>query len=154
MTGEVFEYRATVRPEWIDYNGHMQDAYYGLVFSHAVDAFQDAVGFDASYRAGTGCTIYLVEDHKYFLSEVTEGQEIRVLTRLIGLWEKRFHLWSEMTAGGGSVAVAEMIQMHVRRHPGPKSAPIPRSIARRLTRALTPTGEIGALGPRARAMGD
>ena len=46
----IFEYRKTVLPEWIDYNGHMQDAYYGLVFSKAVDALQDDVGFDQSYR--------------------------------------------------------------------------------------------------------
>ncbi|MCV2869292.1 hypothetical protein OEW28_11720 [Defluviimonas sp. WL0002] len=54
----TFHYRTSVRPEWIDYNGHMQDAYYGLVFSHAVDAFQDEVGFDAAYRKATGCTTY------------------------------------------------------------------------------------------------
>ncbi|EEE35651.1 conserved hypothetical protein [Rhodobacteraceae bacterium KLH11] len=34
-----------MKPEWIDYNGHMQDAYYGLVFSYAVDAMQDAPQF-------------------------------------------------------------------------------------------------------------
>ena len=27
-----------VRPEWIDYNGHLSEAYYVLVFGHATDA--------------------------------------------------------------------------------------------------------------------
>lgn len=69
----IFEHIKTVLPEWIDYNGHMQDAYYGLVFSQAVDALQDDVGFDQAYRQKTGCTIYLLEEHKFFLSEVKKG---------------------------------------------------------------------------------
>ena len=38
----VFWYHTEVSAQWIDYNGHMQDAFYGLVFSHAVDDLQDA----------------------------------------------------------------------------------------------------------------
>jgi acyl-CoA thioester hydrolase len=64
----VFETRVLM--EWIDYNGHMRDSYYGLVFSLAVDALQDEVGLDAEYRERTGCTIYLIEDHKVYLKEV------------------------------------------------------------------------------------
>ena len=61
----IFEYKTTVWPEWIDYNGYMRDAYYGLVFSKAIDALQDEVGFNQAYRQRTGCTIYLVEEHKF-----------------------------------------------------------------------------------------
>ena len=39
----AFTYHTNVHSDWIDYNGHMQDAYYGLVFSHGVDALQDEV---------------------------------------------------------------------------------------------------------------
>ena len=101
------EYSTTVRPDWIDYNGHMQDAFYGLIFSYGVDAFQDAVGFDRAYREATGCTIYLLEDHKYFLREVKVGAEVLVRTYLIGLWEKRFHLWSEMLDIRSTVILAD-----------------------------------------------
>ena len=41
-----FIFKINVQEEWIDYNNHMQDAYYGLAFSYAVDHLQDAVGFD------------------------------------------------------------------------------------------------------------
>ena len=71
-----FSFQTTVKPEWIDYNGHMQDAFYGLVFSYAVDALQDDVGFDRKYREETGNTIYLVEEHKFFLNEVKEGDDL------------------------------------------------------------------------------
>ena len=33
----IVTYTTTDHPEWIDYNGHMQDAYYELIFSYAVD---------------------------------------------------------------------------------------------------------------------
>jgi acyl-CoA thioester hydrolase len=75
---ETFVYESTVIADWIDYNDHMQDAYYGLIFSYAVDAVQDAIGFDDAYRRRTGCTIYLLDDHKYFLKEVRVGAEHRV----------------------------------------------------------------------------
>ena len=37
-------HRATVKPDWLDYNGHMNEAYYVLVFSNATDAFMDYAG--------------------------------------------------------------------------------------------------------------
>ncbi|WP_299950259.1 hypothetical protein [uncultured Ruegeria sp.] len=58
----MFTFETTVKREWIDYNGNMQGAYYGLVFSYAIDAMQDDVGFDAEYPTRTGCTIYPLED--------------------------------------------------------------------------------------------
>lgn len=60
-----FIFEIDVNPEWIDYNEHMQDAYYGLAFSYAIDHFQDKVGFDQAYRSITGHTIYVIEDHKF-----------------------------------------------------------------------------------------
>ena len=71
-------YETVVCPDWIDYNGHMQDAFYGRVFSHAVDALQDVAGFDHAYREATGGTIYLLEEHKFFLHEVFEGEPLRI----------------------------------------------------------------------------
>ena len=63
----------------------MQDAYYGLAFSYAVDDFQDAVGFDENYRSRTGCTIFVVEDHKFYLNEVKLGSELEIKTTLLDI---------------------------------------------------------------------
>ncbi|MBT2341238.1 MULTISPECIES: thioesterase family protein, partial [Pseudomonas] len=30
-------YQTHIRPEWVDYNGHLRDAYYLLIFSYATD---------------------------------------------------------------------------------------------------------------------
>jgi len=152
MSG-AFLYTARVQPAWIDYNGHMQDAYYGLIFSHAVDALQDAVGFDAAYRAATGCTIYLLEDHKRFLHEVGPEAQVTVRTHVINVARSRFHLWAEMMLADTRACVAEMVQMHVRQRPTPKSAPIPDAIARRLAEACLPAETVATLPCRARAMG-
>lgn len=148
----LFEYTITVKPEWIDYNGHMQDAYYGLVFSYAVDAFQDWVGFDAAYRAATDCTIYLVEEHKYFLREVKESDPLAVQISVLGVSEKVFHLHCVMQSDGHDVAISELMEMHVCQKPTPKGAPIPLDIAARLNELIISDTQKSQIARRARAM--
>ncbi|MCP9482509.1 thioesterase family protein [Shimia sp. CNT1-13L.2] len=132
---ETFFYETTVIPEWIDYNGHMQDAYYGLIFSYAVDALQNEIGFDETYRKSTGCTIYLLEDHKYFLREVKEGAKLRVETVVLDSDDKRFHLYLTMREGGEAVAIGETMELHVDQHPAPHAVAMPIEIAERLASA-------------------
>lgn len=148
----VFTYESTVLSDWIDYNGHMQDAYYGLIFSHAVDAFQDAVGFDAAYRARTGCTIYLLEDHKFFLREVKEAARVCVQTRLLAFDEKKFHLHQLMYEGLVAVAASEVMELHVKQAPAPHAVPIPKPIAEVLDRNLCPPESLPDPAPRSRAL--
>ena len=147
-----FEYTTSVKPEWIDYNGHMQDAFYGLVFSYAVDAFQDWVGFDAAYRTETGCTIYLVEEHKYFLREVKESDPLTVQISVLGVSEKLFHLHCVMQSDGHDVAISELMEMHVCQKPTPKGAPIPHDIVARLNELITSDTKKSQIARRARAM--
>ena len=128
----TLEFETTVKREWTDYNCHMRDSYYGLVFSLAVDAVQDEVGLDAAYRKRTGCTVYLVEDHKYYLREVVEGDRLRVSTRVLGVDDKRFHLYMVMTKDSEEVCVGEFMEMHVQQHPRPHSTAMPIEIRKRL----------------------
>ncbi len=121
-----------MKEAWIDYNGHMQDAYYGLVFSYAVDAFQDTVGFDAAYRQETGCTIYLVEEHKYFLKELKQGDLIEVYIDLLAVTKKLFHLHCRMVSNGEEVAVSELVEMHVQQKPSPRAVAIPATILQKM----------------------
>ena len=67
-------HRETVRPEWIDYNGHMNVAYYVLAFDHAVDRFLELLNLGPAYRERTGCTTYALEAHVHYLQEVKEGE--------------------------------------------------------------------------------
>ena len=150
---EVFTYRTSVRPEWIDYNGHMQDCYFGLIFSLAADEVQEALGVGARYRKATGCTIYLVEDHKVFLREVKEGAEVTVEARVIGWDAKRFHLHKQMFEGGDLVCVGEYMELHVNQHPKPHAEPMPEVVLSRLERACLSEAAAIALPHRARAIG-
>ncbi|WP_298848960.1 thioesterase family protein [uncultured Ruegeria sp.] len=148
----MFTFETMVKPEWIDYNGHMQDAYYGLVFSYAVDAMQDEVGFDAEYRARTGCTIYLLEDHKYYLREVKVADHLRIETRILNCDEKRFHLHLQMLNDGDLTAVGEFMELHVKQKPSPHAAPMPDEILQRLQSATLPPGDAAVLKHRSRSM--
>lgn len=150
---EVFRFRTTVAPEWIDYNGHMRDAFYGLVFSYAVDGFQDAVGLDEAYRTASGCTIYLLEHHCFYLAEVKEGDALEVETRVVGSDAKRFHLHLTMMSGGRLRSVCEFMELHVKQHPEPRGEPMPDDIAARIAAARLGEDEAAALPHRARAMG-
>jgi acyl-CoA thioester hydrolase len=102
-----------VPPEWIDYNGHMMDAFYFLAFTEATEAFLDHVGLGAAYRARTGGGIYTAESHLCFVSGVTEGAVLRYRTRLLGHDAKRMHVFHEMTSADQLAATCELMFLHV-----------------------------------------
>ena len=54
MTHNRTIHRDTVRPEWVDYNGHLRDAFYMLIFSLSTDAFMDRIGLDDAGRTSRG----------------------------------------------------------------------------------------------------
>jgi len=121
-----------IRAEWIDYNGHLRDAYYGLIFSEAVDALMDRVGLDASYRARTGGTLYTVEMHLHYLQEVKETDTVIVTIRLLGVDSKRIHAALELLRAGHTevAAAAEVMLLHVRQHEGKVvTAPLPAEVS-------------------------
>jgi len=126
-----FIFNIKVRPDWIDYNDHMQDAYYGLAFSYAIDHFQVAVGFDDKYRRQTGNTIYVIEDHKFYLNEVKLASELKIETNLIDTDKKKFVLYSQMFVKKELVATSEMLQAHVSKNPKPAITNMPEEIYER-----------------------
>ena len=102
-----------VPPEWIDYNGHMMDAYYFLAFTEATEAFLDHVGLGAAYQAETGGGIYTAESHLCFLSGVGEGAALEYWTQLLGHDAKRLHVFHRMTSAGTLTATCELMFLHV-----------------------------------------
>lgn len=151
MTPHLYE--TVVAPEWIDYNGHMRDAYYALVFSHAVESFEIALGADAAYRAATGCTFYLIEEHCFFLNEVKQGDPLTVAIRVIETDEKRILLHQTMASGDTVAAVSEYMELHVSQQGTPHAAPMPEAMQETLAAACLSPEETTALRHRARAMG-
>ena len=92
LTAPLCTYRSAVLPEWVDYNGHLRDAYYLLLFSLATDALMDQLGLDQAGRAATGHSLYTLECHLNFVQEVKLGQQVEVRTQILGHDTKRLHL--------------------------------------------------------------
>jgi len=128
-------YATEVKPEWVDYNRHMGDFAYGIVFSHAGDGFMELVGLDPAYRDGTGCTIYTLESHTKFLQEVHLGDTLKVTAQLLDCDGKRAHLYLHMyDLAGGLVAEQEQLIMHMRqtKGEGPRPEPFPPAMMEKL----------------------
>ena len=131
---EVFQ--TGIAPEWIDYNGHLRDAYYSLIFSLATDALMDRVGLDEPYRTRTRCTLYTLEMHIHFLHEVMKSDVVDVSVRILGTDRKRIHaaldMWCDRYAD--PVATAELMLLHVRQGDGPKAEAFPPEVVEALAK--------------------
>ena len=106
-------YRTRVREEWIDYNGHLSEAYYVLVFGFATDTAMDALGLGEAYREETGCSLYTVEAHVRYVQEVNRDAQLEVRTLVAGSAQKKLHLAHEMRVDGEIVATEEILGIHV-----------------------------------------
>jgi acyl-CoA thioester hydrolase len=89
-------HRETVRREWIDYNGHMNVAYYVLAFDHATDVWFEHLELGEAYRKRTGCSIFALELHVLYMAELREGDPLRITTQLLGHDDKRLHFFHRM----------------------------------------------------------
>jgi acyl-CoA thioesterase FadM len=123
-------YRAAIQPEWIDYNGHLRDAYYGLVASYAVDDVMDHLGLDAAYRERTHCTLYTLELHFHFRHEVKNSDDLRVSSLILDFDRKRIHMGCRFICSRLSepVATAEMMLLHVQQGDKPAAAAFPDAV--------------------------
>ena len=76
MTAPLSVLELDVAPDWIDYNGHMNDAYYAVAFSRAGDAFLDWLGFDAIERAATKRSTFTLSLVIRYVAEAKLGERI------------------------------------------------------------------------------
>src|ERR1039458_668673 len=115
MSNFVGACAAVVLPEWIDSNGHMNLAYYVVVFDLATDVLYDALGIGNAYREATGHSCFTVETHTLYEREVMVGEELRVGTHLLGVDSKRVHYFHEMfhVASGTRAAAQELLALHI-----------------------------------------
>ncbi|HUB10901.1 MAG TPA: thioesterase family protein [Acetobacteraceae bacterium] len=115
MSQYIVEYTDTVRPEWIDSNGHMNLAYYVVVFDLGTDRLYDALGIGNAYREATGNSCFTAETHTLYEREVAVGERLRVATTLLGADAKRVHYFHEMfhADDGHRVAAQELLALHI-----------------------------------------
>ena len=115
MSRPVIEHEDVVRPEWIDSNGHMNLAYYVVVFDLATDKFYTALDIGEGYRERTGNSCFTAETHTVYEREVRLGEKLRVQTWLLGADSKRVHYFHELfhVESGERSAVQELMALHI-----------------------------------------
>ena len=85
-----------VLPDWIDYNGHMNVAYYSKAFEIGIDSYKAVVGITLDYIARTGRSTVALESHITFQREAHLGERLRVETRILACDGKRAHVYQEL----------------------------------------------------------
>jgi len=132
--GSVF--RTAIAAEWIDYNQHLRDAYYSLIFSLATDALMDRIGLDEAYRTRTRNTLYTLEMHIHYLHEVKHTDVVDVFVRILGTDRKRIHAAFDMYCARypDPVSTAEMMLLHVHQGEEPKSEMFPPDVVEALAK--------------------
>ncbi|MBA8840571.1 MULTISPECIES: thioesterase family protein [unclassified Ochrobactrum] len=134
MSGPLFIYRTSVSSNWIDYNGHMGDYAYGIVFSDAATAYMDRIGIDATYREANNATLYTLDSRIGYLKECHVGEALSVDLTVLDADRKRMHLFMRiLNEGGQDVALCEQVLMHVSRTSGaPRASDMPELSQERL----------------------
>ncbi|MSP51082.1 MAG: hypothetical protein EXQ91_01620 [Alphaproteobacteria bacterium] len=85
-----------VQPEWIDYNGHMNVAYYLLAFDKITDSLWDFMGIGIDYVKRTNRSTFTLENHMTFVREVKLGDPLKFTFQLLDHDRKKFHFFGRM----------------------------------------------------------
>ena len=126
-------HRSTVLPEWVDWNGHMNVAFYVTAFDQASGAFMRNMGLGRRYVDGKLGMTFVLETHVTYDREMREGAPMRFTTQLLARDAKRVHLFHEMfhAEQGYLAATNETIVMNID-YATRRSAPWPVPVAARL----------------------
>ena len=117
-----------VEDAWIDYNGHLNMAYYNVLFDRGSDGLFDKLGIGADYARTKAMTIYTAEIHVRYVQELHAGDEVTVSLQIVDHDAKRLHGYQEIRhRDGWLAATAEVLWLHVDMS-GPKVAPFPEAV--------------------------
>jgi acyl-CoA thioester hydrolase len=104
-----------LEPQWIDYNGHLNVAYYNVLFDRAVDEVQELVGLGPAYLERHNHSTMVAEAHVRYLRELRESDPVRVTVQLIDYDAKRIHLFEQLRHADDRwlSATSETMTLHV-----------------------------------------
>lgn len=121
-----------IEPQWIDYNGHLNMAYYNVFFDRAVDELYELLGIGPDYLTERKHSTMVAEAHVRYLREIHERDPVRVTVQLLDYDAKRFHIFEQLVHAeqGWVSATSENMTLHVDMT-AKKVAPFPDDILRR-----------------------
>jgi acyl-CoA thioester hydrolase len=104
-----------VEPGWIDYNGHLNMAYYNVLFDRAVDEVYELLGCGLAYVEQTRRSCFTAEVHVRYLRELHAGDPVRVMFQLLDFDAKRLHYFEALHHAGENwlSATSENMALHV-----------------------------------------
>jgi len=122
-----------VEPQWIDYNGHLNMAYYNVLFDRAVDETYEYIGIGLDYLKQTNHSTFTAEAHVRYLRELHENDPVRVTFQLLDFDAKRIHYFETLLHAdeGWVSATSENMTLHVNMAVK-KVAPFPEKVMRSL----------------------
>jgi acyl-CoA thioester hydrolase len=123
-----------VEPAWIDYNGHLNMAYYNVLFDRAVDELYRLTGLGEVYRKTRQCSLFTAEAHIRYLRELHAGDPVRVTFQLLDFDAKRLHFFEQLfhATEGWVSATSENLSLHVDMT-SKKTTPFSDEVSRRLS---------------------
>ncbi len=123
---------AEIEADWIDYNGHMNMAFYNVLFDRAADHALAWLGLTEDYVRQRQLSFYVAEAHVCYLRELHEGARVTASFHLLDHDDKRLHAYGEIVhADGWVAATTETLYLHIDSS-GPRVAPIPEPMFSRV----------------------
>lgn len=110
-TGRLHQIEAA----WTNYNGHLNMAYYLVMFDRAADELFTTFGCGADYIKRTNCSTFVLETHTSYANELKAGEQVRIESHIIGFDQKRVHFVQQMFRAESLylACVLEVMMAHV-----------------------------------------
>ncbi len=126
-----------VEPEWIDYNGHLNMAYYNVLFDRGIDQLWAELGIGPDYMKERNASTFSAEAHVRYIREVHLGDPVQVTVYMLAADDKRIHTFEELrhATEGWLSATSEGMALHVDMT-ARKTAPFPPDVAARICALL------------------
>lgn len=122
-----------VKPDWIDYNGHLNMAYYNVLFDRGVDQVWEYLGLGPKYAEARNMTTFTADFRVRYLRELHVGAEVTATWQLLDHDAKRLHFYQELLhSDGWCAATGEGVTLHIDRS-GPRVCPFPGDILERIS---------------------
>ena len=121
-------------PAWLDYNGHLNMAYYNVLFDQAADLVFDLIGCGPGYLAARNKSFFTAETHVCYIRELKPDAMVSASTQLVDFDSKRIQLFQELRhIDGWLSATCESMLLHIDMS-GPRATAMPDDILANVTR--------------------